>query len=190
MCLVLSLAGWRGRSSGDENPSGLIVAIGRHLSPADRTRGRANGRFRRPEQADWPGPITCFRAAAGATLHIMARRRCQRTGPVSEARTVARTALLGGIGIMAAKLGVFFMTGSAAVLGDALESLVNIAASALVMFSVWYAARPADREHPYGHGKIEFVTAAVEGLLIILAAARRCRAWPWPRTASTWLPTR
>jgi cation diffusion facilitator family transporter len=82
---------------------------------------------------------------------------------------LARTALLGSVAIMAAKLGAFHVTGSAAVLGDALESLVNIAAGALVVFSVWYATRPADREHPYGHGKIEFVTAGVEGVLIIVA---------------------
>ncbi len=82
---------------------------------------------------------------------------------------VARAALVGGVVIMLAKVGLFFMTNSAAVLGDALESLVNIAASALVMFSVWYAARPPDREHPYGHGKVEFVTAGIEGALIIVA---------------------
>ncbi len=84
---------------------------------------------------------------------------------------MAWTALVGGVVIMAAKLGVFFLTNSAAVLGDAMESVVNIAASAMALFSVWYAARPADREHPYGHGKMEFVTAAAEGLLIIVSGA-------------------
>jgi len=85
------------------------------------------------------------------------------------ARRVASIALVGGVAIMFAKLAVFYVTNSAAVLGDALESLVNIAASAMALFSVWYAARPADDEHPYGHGKIEFVTAGVEGTLIIVS---------------------
>ncbi len=69
--------------------------------------------------------------------------------------------------VMALKLGVFAWTGSAAVLSDALESVVNIMTAGLVLFSTWYAARPPDPEHPYGHGRMEFIAAGVEGLLII-----------------------
>jgi len=99
----------------------------------------------------------------------MAEADSEHASPVHEARAVARTALIGGVIVMAVKLAVFLTTNSAAVLGDALESLVNIAASAMALFSVWYAARPADREHPYGHGKIEFITAAGEGAAIIVS---------------------
>jgi len=84
---------------------------------------------------------------------------------------VAIVALLGVLAILALKLAVFAWTRSAAVLSDALESLVNVAAALMAMFSVWYAARPADREHPYGHGKVEFITAGVEGLAILAAGA-------------------
>ncbi len=86
------------------------------------------------------------------------------------AQKVARVALLLGILITLLKFGVFLMTNSAAVLGDALESIVNLVAAAMALLSTWYAAQPADAEHPYGHGKIEFVSVGVEGAMIIFAA--------------------
>lgn len=61
-------------------------------------------------------------------------------------------------------------TGSAAVLSDALESIVNVLAAAFALAGLWYAGLPADRNHPYGHGKIEFFAAAFEGGLIAFAA--------------------
>ena len=85
------------------------------------------------------------------------------------AQRVAWIALVGAIVIMAMKFAVFAMTRSAAVLSDAMESVVNIAAAAMATFSTWYAARPADREHPYGHGNIEFISVGVEGTMIAVA---------------------
>jgi cation diffusion facilitator family transporter len=85
------------------------------------------------------------------------------------AQRVAWIALIGAIIIMAMKFAVFAMTRSAAVLSDAMESVVNIAAAAMATFSTWYAARPADREHPYGHGNIEFISVGVEGTMIAIA---------------------
>jgi cation diffusion facilitator family transporter len=64
----------------------------------------------------------------------------------------------------------YFRTGSAAILSDALEGIVNIVAAAFAAFSLSTAHRPADEEHPYGHGKIEFLSAAFEGGMIVLAA--------------------
>jgi len=64
----------------------------------------------------------------------------------------------------------YFLTHSAAIFSDALESIVHVAATAMAMFSVFFSARPADRTHPYGHGKIEFFSAGFEGALIIFAA--------------------
>ena len=72
--------------------------------------------------------------------------------------------------LMATKVLAYRLTGSTAVFGDAMESLVNVAASLLAVWSVWMAHRPADRTHPYGHGKAEFVSAAVEGGLVVAAA--------------------
>lgn len=64
----------------------------------------------------------------------------------------------------------YFLTGSAAIFSDALESVVHIGATAMALYSVTLSARPADKSHPYGHGKIEFFSAGFEGALIIGAA--------------------
>ncbi len=88
------------------------------------------------------------------------------------ARTARRTAagaMVFGALLMGAKLAVFAMTGSAAVLSDALESVVNLAAAGMAMFSTWYAARPPDHDHPYGHGNVEFIAVAIEGLMVATA---------------------
>jgi cation diffusion facilitator family transporter len=78
--------------------------------------------------------------------------------------------LLAGSAICAGKFAVAAATGSTALLSDALESIVNVAAASLLLYALLVAARPADRDHPYGHGKIEFFSAGVEGALIAVAA--------------------
>ncbi|MCP4745756.1 MAG: cation transporter [Desulfobacteraceae bacterium] len=75
-----------------------------------------------------------------------------------------------GVVLMAFKLLAFRLTHSSAVLSDALESIINIVASAFAAISVWMAAKPPDSRHPYGHGKIENFSAGFEGALIIIAA--------------------
>ncbi len=77
---------------------------------------------------------------------------------------------LAGIAIFSGKFAAWWLTDSAAVLSDALESTVNVVAAAVLLFSLIVAARPADRSHPYGHGKVEFFSAGVEGTLIAIAA--------------------
>ena len=72
--------------------------------------------------------------------------------------------------LMAAKFYAFHITRSSAVLSDALESIVNVAAAAFGVVSIWMAAQPPDADHPYGHGKIEYFSAGFEGALIIFAA--------------------
>jgi len=76
-----------------------------------------------------------------------------------------------GFAIFVLKLVAWWITGSTALLADALESVVNVVAAALVTLSVAVAARPADDDHPYGHGKAESLSAGVEGGLILFAAA-------------------
>ncbi len=71
--------------------------------------------------------------------------------------------------LFAAKLGAWFLTHSVTVLTDALESTVNVLAGFIGLYSVRVAARPRDADHPYGHAKAEFVSAAFEGLLIFVA---------------------
>lgn len=75
-----------------------------------------------------------------------------------------------GLGLLAVKLWAARISGSIALLSDALEGLVNILAAAFGIFSVRFAEQPADMDHPYGHGKIEYFAAAFEGGLIVLAA--------------------
>lgn len=75
-----------------------------------------------------------------------------------------------GAAVMGAKFLAYDVTGSTAVLSDALESIVNVVAAAFLLGSVLFAGIPADANHPYGHGKIEFFAAAFEGGLITFAA--------------------
>lgn len=75
-----------------------------------------------------------------------------------------------GLCILVLKFYVYGLTQSAAVLSDALESIINVVASAFAGVSVLVASRPPDPSHPYGHGKIEPFSAGFEGALIILAA--------------------
>jgi cation diffusion facilitator family transporter len=72
--------------------------------------------------------------------------------------------------MLAAKYQAYRMTRSAAVLSDALESIVNVVAAVFALGGLIFAGRPADRNHPYGHGKIEFFSAAFEGGLIAFAS--------------------
>ena len=78
-------------------------------------------------------------------------------------------ALLGGIVITAMKFGVFSYTNSAAVLTDALESIINLVAAGFMIYTLWLANQPADHDHPYGHGKVEFIAIGFEGWLILSA---------------------
>lgn len=72
--------------------------------------------------------------------------------------------------IFAGKLAAWRLTGSSAVFSDAMESVVNVVAAGLLVYTLIVASRPADRDHPYGHGKVEFFSAGVEGTLIGVAA--------------------
>jgi cation diffusion facilitator family transporter len=85
-------------------------------------------------------------------------------------RRAAWISLVVGTLIFLGKIATWQLTGSVAVLSDGLESTVNIAAAGLLVFSMLVAARPADPDHPYGHGKVEFLSAGIEGSLIVVAA--------------------
>lgn len=89
--------------------------------------------------------------------------------------------LLAGILLMLVKFVAWHLTRSNAVLSDALESIVNVAAGGFALYSLMLAAKPRDREHPYGHGKVEFISAALEGSLVALAGGliiyRAIEAW-------------
>jgi cation diffusion facilitator family transporter len=72
--------------------------------------------------------------------------------------------------LMIAKFIAYYLTYSSAILTDALESIINVVASAFAFYAIYLASQPRDMNHPYGHGKIEFFSAGLEGVLIVLAS--------------------
>ena len=78
--------------------------------------------------------------------------------------------LIVAVALMTVKFWAWHLTGSSAILSDALESIINVIAGGFALISVWIAERPPDESHPYGHGKIEYFSAGFEGAMIVLAA--------------------
>lgn len=68
------------------------------------------------------------------------------------------------------KAGAYFLTGSVGLLSDALESVVNLVAAVMALAMLTIAARPPDESHVHGHGKAEYFSSTVEGVLIFVAA--------------------
>ena len=86
---------------------------------------------------------------------------------------LTRTALLAvvaAVATIALKTAAYAVTGSVSLLSDAVESAANLLAAMTALFAVWYAARPIDRNHNYGHEKVEFFASGLEGTLILIAA--------------------
>lgn len=105
---------------------------------------------------------------------------------------IAAGSILVSLVVLGLKVIAWQMTGSVALMSDALESLVNLATAVAALVAVRVAARPADANHPYGHHKAEFFSAILEGVLIILAALLILReawaAWAAPRVLDAPLP--
>ncbi len=77
---------------------------------------------------------------------------------------------LGSILVLVIKTWAYFQTHSQAIFSDAVESIINVAAALVSIWSVHISAKPADQDHPYGHGKIEYFSSAFEGGMIAVAA--------------------
>lgn len=73
--------------------------------------------------------------------------------------------------LMAGKFLAFFLTDSVGILTDAMESIVNVTAGFITLYSLRLAAKPKDEGHPFGHGKVELISASFEGLMILVAGA-------------------
>lgn len=82
---------------------------------------------------------------------------------------VQRIAVVVAFVLLVIKFAAYFLTYSVAILTDALESIVNVVAGLLGLYSLVVSARPKDADHPYGHGKVEFISSGVEGTLIVIA---------------------
>ncbi|TZF83981.1 cation transporter [Pedobacter sp. BS3] len=83
-------------------------------------------------------------------------------------KTILLSLIIGFL-LMAAKFVAYFITSSNAILTDAAESIVNVLASSFAFYSIYLSSQPRDENHPYGHGKVEFFSMFVEGILIMVA---------------------
>jgi len=83
---------------------------------------------------------------------------------------IAIASIFIGVLVLGIKTLAWWLTGSVALLADALESTVNVATAIAALIAIRIAARPADASHPYGHHKAEFFSAVLEGVMIIVAA--------------------
>ena len=76
-----------------------------------------------------------------------------------------------GFTLLAVKYIAYFLTGSVAIFTDATESIVNVVAACIGMYALYLSAQPPDKSHPFGHGKIEIISSAIEGTMIMVAGA-------------------
>ena len=93
--------------------------------------------------------------------------------PPNESRApqlAMRLSLAVGFLMLATKVFAYWMTGSAAILSDAAESVVHVVAVSFAAYSLWLSRKPPDPSHLYGHDKIAFFSAGFEGAMIVLAA--------------------
>ncbi|MDX7949877.1 cation diffusion facilitator family transporter [Lichenihabitans sp. Uapishka_5] len=89
---------------------------------------------------------------------------------MSRIQSVALGSIAVGVLVLAIKYAAYAVTGSVALLSDALESIVNVATALAAFVALRIAMQPADAKHPYGHSKAEYLAAVVEGVLIVVAA--------------------
>lgn len=89
---------------------------------------------------------------------------------MSRSLKVAWGSLAVSIVVLALKAAAYLVTGSVALYSDALETVINVVAAAGALLALWLAEQPADANHPYGHNKAEYLSAVVEGALVLATA--------------------
>lgn len=94
----------------------------------------------------------------------------QTTGSEKIRLRAAYLSLFASVLVLALKAFAYYQTHSAAILSDALESVVNVAGAMVALWVIHYVSQPADREHPYGHGKMEYFSSAFEGGMVFFAS--------------------
>lgn len=87
----------------------------------------------------------------------------------------AYLSIVAAVSTMALKVGAYLVTDSISLLSDACESVVNLVAALFALFSIYLASQPEDKEHAYGHNKVEYFSSGIEGVLILIAAF--CIIW-------------
>ena len=114
-----------------------------------------------PDHSFPPGVLP-YNASVGAPDRLERERRDQRFA--------MRLSLVFGVVMMLGKVAAYVLTGSAAILSDAAESVVHVVAVAFAVFSLWLSSRPANSKYLYGYERITFFSAGFEGAMIVLAA--------------------
>jgi cation diffusion facilitator family transporter len=99
-----------------------------------------------------------------------------RRDAMNRIQTLAAGSIAVGVLVLALKYIAYVLTGSVALLSDAIESIVNVATAIVALLAIRWSAMPPDAGHPYGHHKAEYFSAVVEGVLIIVAALSILRA--------------
>ena len=89
---------------------------------------------------------------------------------MTSVRNLAQGSIAVGLIVLGLKYWAYHLTGSVALLSDAIESIVNVVTAIVAYLAISLSAKPADDEHPYGHHKAEYFSAVLEGVLIVLAA--------------------
>ena len=108
---------------------------------------------------------------------------------MSRTLKIAWGSLAVSVVVLAMKYAAYWLTGSVALYSDALETVINVVAAGGAVAALWYSARPADANHPYGHHKAEYFSAVVEGALVLatagLIAQEAWLGWQHPRAPET-----
>jgi cation diffusion facilitator family transporter len=94
----------------------------------------------------------------------------EQSASVRQQKQAIRLSMIIGFLMLFGKTYAYQITGSAAILSDAAESVIHVFAVSFAAFSLWLSLKPPDASHPYGHDKISFFSAGMEGGMIILAA--------------------
>ncbi|BAT61080.1 ferrous-iron efflux pump FieF [Variibacter gotjawalensis] len=85
-------------------------------------------------------------------------------------QVIATISIAVGVVVLGLKYLAYHLTGSVALLSDAIESIVNVATAVITLLAIRWASKPPDADHPWGHNKVEYFSAVVEGVLIVIAA--------------------
>lgn len=89
---------------------------------------------------------------------------------ISTRLQIARASIVMSVVVLAVKYAAWLVSGSDALLSDAIETILNVIAAIGTLWALTVASRPADDNHPYGHGKAEYLSAVIEGVLVVLTA--------------------
>jgi len=103
-------------------------------------------------------------------VHSLGMESVNKVTNLALQRRVGMLTLIVGSLVLGIKFWAYQITGSQAVFSDALESIINVITALTLLMTLIIASKPADEDHPYGHGKVEYFSAAFEGGLISFAA--------------------